>query len=296
MTTIYQETRKPISSIEYLYECHIQNIRGHGMVVSPHVHDSFEMLLCVQGEFSLLLGNNQPYTLRVGDLALIDPMEVHTTEAMTLGDNRYYVLKFAPEILFSADQPLYELGTLVPYLKLGYSHQKVFTAAQLVEGGMNQAVPEIYREFTTRDYGYALAIRTLISGLFLWILRKWHRDTRHEPMDEALSEQLAKAMAYIEQNYAQEISMGDAAKACDMSYTAFSRFFTKYAHKGFAEALTQLRIKKAMQLLISSDLSVTEVAMQTGFSATSYFIQRFKEQNGVTPLKYRSYYRNEEAR
>lgn len=291
MTAIYQETRKPLGSIEYLYECHIQSVSGHATVVSPHVHDSFEMLHCLEGEFSLLLGN-QPYTLRVGDLALIDPMEAHTTEAMADGDNRYYVLKFAPEILYSADQPLYELGTIVPYLRLCDSHQKVFTAEELKEGGMYNAMADIYREYVNRDYGYALAIRTLISGLFLWILRKWHRSTRLDAMDESVSETLVRALQFIEDNYAQEITMGEAAKACDMSYTAFSRFFSRYANRGFAETLTQLRVKKAMQLLITTDLSVTDVAMRTGFSATSYFIQRFKEQSGVTPRKYRSYYRN----
>ena len=292
MTTVYRETRKPLGSIEYLYECHIQTVSGRATVVNPHVHDSFEILHCVEGEFALLL-SNQPYKLHRGDLALIDPMEVHTTEALTDGDNRYYVLKFAPEILYSADQPFYELGTIVPYLRLGDSHQKVFTLAELRKGGMDTAMADVYREFTNRDYGYALAIRTLISGLFLWILRKWHQSTQREAMDDAVSGQFAMALQYIEENYAQEITMAQVANACDMSYTAFSRFFSRYAHKGFAETLTQLRVKKAMQLLITTDVSVTDVAMRTGFSTTSYFIQRFKEQNGVTPLKYRSYYRSE---
>ena len=287
---VYRESRKPLGSIEYLYECYLQTTHGRTTVVQPHIHDSFEILYCVQGGFHLTLGGRE-YPLQVGDLALVDPMEVHTTQSLSEGDNLYYVLKFAPEVLYSADQQLLEMNPLMTYLRLSNSHQKVFFARELSEGGMEQAIPQIYDEYRHKDYAYALAIRTLISGLFLWILRKWHRDHPAQELDSAAAGQLAKALGYMEANYAQEITMSDAADECDMSYTAFSRFFSKYAQKGFAEALTQLRVKKSMLLLASTDLSVTDIAMQTGFSTTSYFIQRFKAQSGVTPRQFREYYR-----
>lgn len=287
---VYRESRKPLGSVEYLYECYLQTTHGRTTVVQPHIHDSFEILYCMRGAFRLTLGGRE-YPLQVGDLALVDPLEIHTTQSMSDGDNLYYVLKFAPEVLYSADQTLFELNPLLTYLQLGNSHQKVFLAQELREGSMEQSIERIYNEYRCKDYAYALAIRTIISGLFLWILRKWHQDNPTEDLDSAAAGQLGKALSYMEANYAQEITMSDAAKECDMSYTAFSRFFSKYAQKGFAEALTQLRIKKSMLLLASTDLSVTDIAMQTGFSTTSYFIQRFKSQSGVTPRQFREYYR-----
>ncbi len=288
--SVYRESRKPLGSVEYLYECYLQTTHGRTTVVQPHIHESFEILYCVQGGFRLTLGGRE-YSLRVGDLALVDPLEIHTTQSLSEEDNLYYVLKFAPEVLYSADQPLFEMNPLITYLRLGHSHQKVFLARELSEGGMECAIERIFDEYHRKEYAYALAIRTIISGLFLWILRKWHQDNPTEELDSAAAGQLGKALSFMEANYAQEITMRDAARECDMSYTAFSRFFSKYAQKGFAEALTQLRVKKSMLLLASTDLSVTDIAMQTGFSTTSYFIQRFKVHSGVTPRQFREYYR-----
>ena len=101
---------------------------------------------------------------------------------------------------------------------------------------------------------------------------------------------LRMAYEFIENNYAQEIDMADAARYCGMSYTSFSKFFSRFTQCGFAEYLTLIRLKKASILLATTDRSITDIAMETGFSSTSYFIQRFKAYNDVTPSRYRKRY------
>ena len=283
---VYLESRKPAGSVKYLYDCHCQSQMGQATVAFPHIHEYFEILYCIRGSFSLRIGG-QPYRIGVGDMALIDPMEAHLTQAMEPGENAYIVLKFAQEVLYSAEQPLHELGVLLPYLRLGATHQKIFPSAQMRGAHMDATVQEIYREFSQQRYGYTLAVRAEIGRLFVWILRKWHENNAVELMNDATLRLLGRAYAFIEDNYAQEITMRDAARHCDMSYTAFSRFFSQYAQHGFAQTLLQVRLRKAMYLLLTTDLSTTEIAMQTGFSTASYFIQRFKAMNGMTPGRYR---------
>lgn len=283
---IYHETRKPADSVQYLYECNLQRRTGRATVALAHIHECFEILYCTQGAFRLRIGG-QPFRLSPGDMALIDPMEAHHTQAVDPGENAYIVLKFAPEVLYSAEQPLYELGALVPYLRFGATHQKIFSGEEMRSAGMDAAVLEIYQEFAQRRYGYTLAARAGIGRLFVWILRRWHEKNEVEALSDTAVRLLERAFTFIENNYAQEITMRDAARYCDMSYTSFSRFFSQYAQRGFAQTLTQVRLKKAMFLLLTTDLSTTEIAMQTGFSTASYFIQRFKEMNHMTPGRYR---------
>ena len=173
-----------------------------------------------------------------------------------------------------------------PYLRIASHHQKVFDKAELPDG-IDTVILEIHREFAAQAYGYELAVRSDLGRLFLWIIREWHQSCQSEEMDDATLVKMRRAYLSIEQNYAQDISLRDVATEIGMSYSAFSRFFSRYAQKSFTQYLNEFRIKKSMVLLATTDRSVTEIAMETGFSTTSYFIQQFRRLNEQAPGKYR---------
>jgi transcriptional regulator GlxA family with amidase domain len=223
-------------------------------------------------------------------MALIDPMEIHSTRAMFEGLNQYLVIKFAPEVLYSTEQLVFELKYFLAYIKGSGSHQKVFPAERTRAAGVGDMLQEIVDEFLRRDFGYEIALRANISRLFLWILRGWHATSHKDVPDDAAMAAITKALEYVDENFAQDISMADAARHVDMSYTAFSRFFSRYLGRGFAEYLLLARLKQAAMLLAETDKSVTDIAMETGFSTTSYFIQRFREYQGMTPKRFRNWF------
>jgi len=98
-------------------------------------------------------------------------------------------------------------------------------------------------------------------------------------------------IAYIEKNYATDISLEDmAAVACSSKYH-FCRNFKKITGYGPYEYLVKYRINKAKSLLKETDISVGEIAEYVGFGSTSNFIQTFKKLEGLTPLKYRNYWK-----
>ena len=107
------------------------------------MHEYFEILLCREGAFRLETGD-APVHLGVGDLAVIDPMEVHCTYALDKGENTYMVLKFVPELMYSAEQPLYELGTVSAYMRLRASHRRLFEAREVELSGMGEIMDVSY--------------------------------------------------------------------------------------------------------------------------------------------------------
>ena len=68
----------------------------------------------------------------------------------------------------------------------------------------------------------------------------------------------------------------------------FSRLFKKYTNTTFYDYLILKRIQAAEQLLADADLSITEVALRTGFSSISTFNRTFKRKKNCTPREYRS--------
>ncbi len=289
MAVFYREERLPRGNIRYIYDCSVQKTMGEAPVVAPHIHEFFEILYCKSGAYTLML-NEKPYELYPGDMALIDPMEVHSTRALSDGLNQYLVIKFVPEVLYSADALVFELKYIMPYIKGVGVHRKVFPKEETKAAAVGDILQEIVDEFLRRDFGYEIALRANISRLFLWILRRWHENSREAVPDDAAIAVLHKALEYVDENFAQSIGMAEAAGHCGMSYTAFSRFFSRYLGRGFAEYLLLTRLKKAAVLLAESDKSITDVAMETGFSTTSYFIQRFKEYQGMTPKRFRRWF------
>lgn len=293
--TYYREERRPPQDVENLFECQLQLTDGCDTVVHPHVHDYFEALYCIKGGYELRVGGAR-YPFSVGDMVLIDPNEVHQTRSTCKGINEYLVLKFMPDALLYADHPVYEMKVLLPYLWGGTRHRKLYEKKLLDKARIGDVLLNIHLEYSQRAFGYEMAVRSDLSRLFLWVVRTLDaqggsQNLRH--MDAAALMMLQRAFAYIDAHLAQEITMEDVALHCDMKYSSFSRFFSKYAQKSFPEYLTEARLKRASILLTTTDQSITDIAMSVGFSTSSYFIQRFRYLHGVAPGKFRKQFLSE---
>lgn len=97
-----------------------------------------------------------------------------------------------------------------------------------------------------------------------------------------------KALAYMKQHYGQNISLANLADLVNMTEGAFSRFIKKKTGQSFIETLTNIRINRAVRLLVETSLSVNEIAFQCGFQNLSNFNRLFKKAEGLTPTQFRA--------
>lgn len=97
-----------------------------------------------------------------------------------------------------------------------------------------------------------------------------------------------RAMEYIKENYARNISVRTIALALNISESHLSKVFKETMHNTLGEYLTQYRITEACRLLRKSDCKVYEVAQQVGYTDQRYFSVAFKRIMGVTPLGFRN--------
>ena len=77
------------------------------------------------------------------------------------------------------------------------------------------------------------------------------------------------------------------ATAAGISRKYFSEYFKKVSGKSPFEYLTSYRIERASELLLHTDLPITQIALDCGFNDLSYFIKTFKKQTEITPAKWR---------
>lgn len=105
---------------------------------------------------------------------------------------------------------------------------------------------------------------------------------------KTFTKDLGCAVAYIEENYASEISLSALAKLCHMSSFAFCREFKRQYSITAFEFLKRERVKVAKELLISQrNLKISEIAERCGFNDTGYFCRTFRECAGKSPAEFR---------
>lgn len=98
---------------------------------------------------------------------------------------------------------------------------------------------------------------------------------------------IEKIFLYINRYCFEDITARQVALMFNWSYSYFSRQFKKTADQSFSEYLNMIRIEEAERLLLNTEMSITEIAMNTGYSDVSYFIKRFKEVKKLTPAQLR---------
>lgn len=98
---------------------------------------------------------------------------------------------------------------------------------------------------------------------------------------------MKKILQYIEDHYADQLSLADVAEHFHFNPSYLSNYFSTHNKQGFIEYLNKVRIEKASQLLLKESASISEISGMVGYSDHSYFCKVFKKINGMSPSKFR---------
>ena len=98
---------------------------------------------------------------------------------------------------------------------------------------------------------------------------------------------LKRVKEHVDRNLSEEISLEDAAQIAATEKTYFSTFFRKKVGITFTDWLRRLRVAKAMEIIRSRDLSITEVAYEVGFGDLRTFERAFKKYTKLTPREFK---------
>jgi AraC-like DNA-binding protein len=113
-------------------------------------------------------------------------------------------------------------------------------------------------------------------------LRRSTSSYRAEPVE------IWKARKFIEQNSADELSLGMVAKAVNLNANYFSERFREVTGLNFVEYVARTRFKEACRLLHDGDLKISDIAFGAGFQSLSQFNRVFKRLSGKSPTQFRA--------
>ncbi|MBC8007305.1 MAG: helix-turn-helix transcriptional regulator [Prolixibacteraceae bacterium] len=164
-----------------------------------------------------------------------------------------------------------------------------------VEGQRDPVITSIagalMREVMNGDAGSRLYAESLANMLAVHLLRNY---TEHPELIETEKISVAprsviRAMKYIHENYAGDVSLADIAGAANLSSYHLTRVFKKAMGTSPHQYLVQVRVNSARSLLTAGagDRSLAEIASAVGFSDQSHLTRHFKRMLGITPKQLR---------
>ena len=146
-----------------------------------------------------------------------------------------------------------------------------------------------YKIEDRRDY-----LPTVMQANDAESLWEWFRDriifsasSISEKKTESTNDVVEASKAYIEANYTKNITLDDLSMAVNISSYYLSRIFKENTGENFIDYLTRLRIERAKELLATTQYSMKEIGVMSGYSDPNYFSKSFKKNVGVTPTEYR---------
>ena len=140
-------------------------------------------------------------------------------------------------------------------------------------------VDEIQSSSAEHPYTLALKTATLIASLCENQVPR-HGKTSHNVT-------IRRANLHIAHHLGEAIDFADLAKRLGMGYTLFRRCFREYNGMAPLEYQIALRIRRAQNLLASSNVPITQIAAETGFRSLAYFSKFFHERTGMSPTLFK---------
>ncbi len=155
-----------------------------------------------------------------------------------------------------------------------------------IEGSFNIKNPslkllmyQIFKETKLNDSSSDLSVHQLLLNLFNQLSNQKNDSEKRPGWAKQIDE-------ILHESFTEKLSLNDLSKTLNIHPIHLSRDFQKYFNCNLGEYLRKLKVEKSLKLLNEFE-SLSEVALECGFSDQSHFIRCFKENMGITPLNYR---------
>jgi AraC-like DNA-binding protein len=155
----------------------------------------------------------------------------------------------------------------------------------LDNGEIKGALDHILYQYDHPAQHTSMLLKIYFCELYI-LLSKVISETRDE-LGKPKNQHVTLGLDYLVNFYSTQLTADEIARHVGLSPRHFSRLFAQELGMTVQEYLSILRIKKAKDLLLNSDMDVTGIAYSLGFNSSQYFITCFKRIEHVTPKTYR---------
>lgn len=270
------------------------NLPQYLQAYPPHWHDEME-IITISGGSGVVTVQSKRYEVKAGDLILIQPQLIHSISQMKNTPMEYFNILFRFSLLGTPGDACYD-----KYLKPIYEQAKKVPVYLPKSDPLNQLLRPYIDDLTeNRRARYTTHELMVKSDLFAVLCHIQPFCCDANEADRSLHttcRKLKKVLLYVQENYANPITVDQAADLSGFSASHFAKLFRKLTGTSFTQYLKELRLKIAADQLRQTNVKIIEVAEAAGFDNHSYFTRSFAAKYGMTPSKYRKAFASTDMR
>lgn len=172
--------------------------------------------------------------------------------------------------------------------KDGFKHR---LAGEAVPAHISEIIFEIENEWNEKAAGYQLVIKSLLLKLLALLYRRFEKTGRYSEKILRFQNEyirIVDAINHIDKNFKETVTLKELSELVHMNQNYFSSYFHRVMNCSVSTYIIRRRLKHACLLLTTTDESITEIALDSGFDNVPYFNRTFKKHLGLTPGEYRN--------
>jgi len=237
------------------------------------VLNEYQLIYITEGMGNFVSASCKSINLKGGNMFLLFPGEWHN---------------YSPSDKTGWDE--YWIGFKGVNMDKRYEHGFFNKQKPVFSVGMNEDIVQLYKQAITVARTQKAGFQQMLAGIvnhLLGLTYSLDKHTSFEAMD--VIHNINKAKIIILENLQTKITPEEVAQKINMSYSWFRKIFKEYTGFSPHQYLLELKIQKSKELLTNTNLSVKEIAYQTGFDNPDQFCNSFKKRTGITPGIYRNF-------
>ncbi len=283
----YKET-PPIILSKYDIEFFKIFIEKSDILAGAHIHPAIEFLYITKGDFEICIDGGISKA-HPGDLVLVRSNAIHSIYHLNDNYGEYYVFKLTTQYLFNIFKGVENTDCILAFLKSKKNSKFVFEARE-IPCDIKNILDKMIKEYNTDDE-MVLSVEKAYICLFITLMYRTFFLQECKNIDKYIHRDmialLHESVEYINLNYASDITAVECADRVNLSYSYYAKLFHIIIGKSFKEYLIDIRLAKAHNILIATDLPVIDVALSCGYNNHAYFTAEYKKHFGKTPTETR---------
>jgi xylan 1,4-beta-xylosidase len=260
----------------------------------PHWHNELEIVFACKGEVSLQVGGEQ-YGLARGEVAVINSTEIHAVNSIIASESGS-ILKKPDNIVFMLQFSGRFMRSL--HLDIESVRYRRFIEDPAILEEIKRLLLFVIEEVQSPKAASSAIINGFSGALIATLTKSCGLPEEKAPEGIAASkraslenernfERLKRILSWINEHYAENPSLGEAAAAAFVSPFYLSHFFTAALGMTYSQYVNSVRIDMARQDLLASTDRITDIMLRHGFTNAKTFNRVFKDALGCSPTEYR---------
>ncbi len=227
----------------------------------------------------------ETYSYHSGDVSLLPPLVYHRTFSLSNTPYESILIKFT----FDFVRPFIDIIGKDRFKE--FYNSRTFSFNNRTKEKIRNIFEDMLLEYNKNTYYKELILQGMLFRLFTVVMEEQISKNNLHKAIMPLTEEIIEIICYIETHYCESPTLSQMAQKVNLSEGYLSKLFSKQLGMSYSEYIGNVKIEHAQTLLLKTNKSIMEIALEIGYCNGDYLSAKFKKITGMTPIEFRKHYK-----